>query len=104
MEACFAAFLARDASAARAPRVLQMWQEQTEAFDVEGGAFEFDPSDGLIDLLEESGGALPALDAHALETPDGSAAPSLEDARQALILALRDARLAGSRVQIENLP
>jgi hypothetical protein len=69
-----------------------MWQEKTEPFDVEGGTFEVDPGDGLLDLLEGTRDALPALDTHALETPDGTDAPSLEDARQALMWALRDAR------------
>jgi hypothetical protein len=104
MEASFAALLARDPTGMTAPTVLRMWQEQTGAFDVEGGAFEFDPKDGLLDLLDALEGTLPTLDTHALETPDGSDAPSLEDARQALIAALHDAVIVGSRVQIEDVP
>ena len=104
MHACFAAFLSRDPSGCHAPRLLRMWQEQTDAFDVEGGAFEIDPSDGLLDLLERAKESLPALDTRTLETPDGSRAPSLEDARQVLILVLRDAILVGARIEIENIP
>ena len=81
-----------------------MWQEQTGAFDVEGGAFELDPGDGLLDLLEGARDTLPALDTRALRTPDGTDAPSLEDARQALMSALRDACLAGARIQVEDIP
>jgi hypothetical protein len=104
MEASFAALLARDPSGANPPRLLRMWQERTEAFDVEGGVFELDPNDGLLDLLEASGGFLPELDTQALETGDGASAPSLEDARQALVFALRDAILAASNVRIEDIP
>lgn len=104
MDACFGALLSRDPSGANAPRVLRMWQEQTEAFDVEGGVFEFDPNDGLVDLLESSAGALPILDTSLLRTPDGTPAPTLEDARRALISAFQEAMLAGSPVQIEDVP
>ena len=103
MTACFAVLLARDPSAATAPPLLRMWQRQTGAFDVEGGSFEIDSDDGLVDLLEEARDTLAPLDTRALETPDGSDAPSLEDARQALLFALRDARLGGARIQIEDI-
>jgi hypothetical protein len=87
-----------------APRLLTMWQERTGAFDIEGGAHEFDPADGLVPLLEEAGRFLPVFSTERLQ-PVGRPAPAtLEEVRLALVAFFNLAIQSGSPLTVEDIP
>ena len=86
------------------PRLLTMWQERRDAFDAEGGVYEFDPADGLAPLLEEASPFLPDLPTDKLQASDQKSPANLEEVRQALIAFLEGGARAGSAITVEDLP
>ena len=86
------------------PRLLTMWQERQDAFDVEGGVYAFDPADGLAPLLEEARHFLPDLPTDKLQASDQRSPASLDEVRQALIAFLEAGTRTGSAITVEDLP
>jgi hypothetical protein len=88
------------------PAIIHAWQTQTGPFSVEGGAYAFDPDDGLAPMLRAvlAGHDRPFLDTSKLITPDGSAPAAIEDVVLAMIDILAEAVTRGAHIDVEDLP